>query len=62
MPEPDTRQADVMTLSALLKSLGLTNRKSGRGYEHDILDGDRVIFTGDAHAVWAWLRATGRVA
>jgi len=30
-------------------------------YDHEIVEGNRVVFTGRAHEVWDWLRGTGKL-
>jgi len=56
----------AITLTAALAEHGLTHRKNylllnPRGYEHEILLGDKVIFTGTAHDTWQWLRTIAAV-
>jgi hypothetical protein len=52
----------MLTLTQALALRGLTHRKAARGpYAKDILDGDRVVFTGTAHSTWQWLHATAVV-
>lgn len=52
------------SLNGVLALLGYTKqhhgaRRGGQG-STDILKGERVVFTGNAHQVWAWLRNTGQ--
>ena len=46
-----------MSLNAALTVHGLTTQPA-TGYAKDILDGDAVVFTGSAGAVWKWLHET----
>jgi hypothetical protein len=53
---------DAMTLTEALAANGLTHRPQphSSAYKRDILGRGAVVFTGNAHEVWEWLRDTGR--
>jgi len=50
-----------LTLNQTLERLGYHYRRSGPLYQHDILRGGSVVFTGTAGDVWQWLRASGEL-
>jgi hypothetical protein len=54
-----------MPLNRVLGVLGFTHKSSQQPnglHKHDVLDADdRVVFTGNAGDVWAWLRETKRI-
>lgn len=50
-----------MSLTETLAKLGFTHRHCGPMYQHEILDGARVVFVGAAHSTWDWLRETSRI-
>lgn len=53
--------AGTRSLNEVLASLGFTTRPAAGIYQKDILKGGVVKFSGDADAVWKWLRASGQV-
>lgn len=49
------------TLTDVLHACGYTHRASGRGYQHSIVNAaGAIVFHGNAHATWLWLRDTGQ--
>lgn len=51
------RKPEDLSLNAVLAEQGLTTRPASGTYRKDILGpGGEVLFTGDAQAVWDWLR------
>jgi hypothetical protein len=44
------------TLTEALAAQGFEHRKSARGYSHEILRDDEVVFVGTAAETWAWLK------
>lgn len=46
------------TLNEVLQSLGFTTQKTEFGKKHIVKQGV-IVFTGDANAVWEWLREEG---
>lgn len=51
----------TLTLNQTLSRLGYRTRPAGGLYRKHVLKGRRVIFTGDAQAVWDWLKETGQI-
>jgi len=46
------------SLSEALAARGYTHAATGRDYRHAIKNEGRVVFTGAAHDVWAWMKGT----
>ena len=49
------------TLNQTLAQLGYHTSPAPEVYQKRILEGSKVVFTGDANAVWIWLRETGQI-
>jgi hypothetical protein len=45
-----------MSLNEQLASLGFTTAPAGGRYKKHIMKGSAIAFTGDAGAVWEWLK------
>lgn len=49
------------TLNQILARLGYRTSPAPGVYKKHVLKGRRVVFTGDANAVWIWLRETNQI-